>query len=100
MKGLNPFLKSYDLFFQGLGEAKYQDFTFLFSYYFEILLHSLAINNFALRKVLGIPFGPFVLIRLGFNRQSLFHLGKGFSSYGFCSLQHALSRLSHRRLLG
>jgi len=27
MKGLNPFLKSYDLFFQTLGEAKYQDFT-------------------------------------------------------------------------
>jgi hypothetical protein len=27
MKGLNPFFKSYNLFFQVLGEGKYQDFT-------------------------------------------------------------------------
>jgi len=27
MKGLNPFFKSYDLFFQTLREGKYQDFT-------------------------------------------------------------------------
>jgi len=27
MKGLNPFLKSYNLFFQTPGEAKYPDFT-------------------------------------------------------------------------
>jgi len=27
MKALNPFFKSYNLFFQVLREAKYQDFT-------------------------------------------------------------------------
>jgi len=27
IKGLNPFFKSYDLFFQRLRAAKYQDFT-------------------------------------------------------------------------
>jgi len=27
MKGLNPFLKSYDLFFQVLRAGQYQDFT-------------------------------------------------------------------------
>jgi len=27
MKGLNPFFKSYDLYFQRLREGEYQDFT-------------------------------------------------------------------------